>query len=78
MNRSNVEEIIGVLWLILSAILYQGGASKWQWGPTLFMGLSSIVFSILFAVIDRIKERIIAKIQTLKASAAPERGAQRK
>ena len=52
MSRSNTEEIIGILWFILSLMLFDrgyGGLGR----ITLFMGIFATVCSIVFAYMQR-------------------------
>ncbi len=48
MHESKEEEFIGVLWLILTVLLYQNGIKGW-WIATLIHGLRCIVFSVSYA-----------------------------
>ncbi len=60
-SRSNTEEAIGILWLILTVLLKQCGSEHW-WKATLALGLMCQVASICFVVQRRYKESLEKRI----------------
>jgi len=53
MNKSNTEEVIGILWFILAVLLWKFGCSAWLWIPALYFGASSQIAAIVYAIIIR-------------------------
>ena len=66
-SKSNIEEMIGVLWFILTALLIQNGEKK-LWIATLIMGIVSLTASIIYSVLSRYKEKLKKQIEALKES----------
>lgn len=64
MSKSNIEELIGLLWLILTVMLYQNGIKHW-WIVTLVLGLLCQVAAIVYAWMAVLKI-VIAKQKLLE------------
>lgn len=49
MTKSNVEEIIGILWFILGVICWEFGLNFIVWGACVIQGLVAIIAAINYA-----------------------------
>ena len=53
MSKSNCEELIGILWIMLSLMLFDREYINWAWvtlGLGIFCQLCSIVFGLMAAI----------------------------
>lgn len=57
MSKSNSEELIGILWLILTMLLVQNNISGW-WIATLILGIISQIASIVYSIKQRLEQKI--------------------
>jgi len=56
MNKSNSEELIGVLWLILTVLLFQNDISWWI--TTLILGIVCQIASVVFSILNLKKTQL--------------------
>jgi len=62
MSKSKEEEFIGILWLILTILLFQNNIRGW-WIATLVLGILCQIFSIILAFQQK---KILKLKQSLK------------